>query len=201
MDSKKTVIIAIIGVMTAVLVAVMIFSSQKVREQEQAQEEPSQQTQPAKSLDAEAVMGAEEEATERQPNTVVSILHQTPELSNFSQLITEAGLEQDLEEAGPYTLFVPSNSAIEQLSKEQQKSISEDEEEREAFIMQHIVPGALEPKDLGKEQNIQSLNTDIITVTQDERNIRINEQSTASQVESTANNGVVYIVDTVVNEK
>jgi uncharacterized surface protein with fasciclin (FAS1) repeats len=63
-----------------------------------------------------------------------------PQYSTFVDLLVRAGISDDSNFLGPYTVFAPTNDAFAKLPPEELAQLRADPEAREAFIAYQIVP-------------------------------------------------------------
>lgn len=77
------------------------------------------------------------------PGNILQIVSDAPILSNFTSLIRNAGLEQQLSLAGPYTLFAPSDFAFNQLDKRDLEFLRRDKETTRRFLLRHLSQPAM----------------------------------------------------------
>ena len=103
----------------------------------------------------------------------------------------ESGLWQDLEEEGPFTVFVPVDQAIENLS-----NVSFDELSPAAlkqFVSSHIIMGKFYVRDLMERERLEALNGQVLQVDLMNGKLRIN-QSRLLLKDTEARNGVIHFI-------
>ncbi len=114
-----------------------------------------------------------------------------------------AGLEPKAREAGPYTIFAPTNAAFDKLP-----SGSADNLLKPAYrarliqvLTLHVVPGRLIIKDLQDGQLLKTVGGEVLTVQRVNEVVSIvdgrGNKATISQANIRATNGLVHVVDTV----
>lgn len=151
--------------------------------------------QSALALATVAALGACASHSPSAPKTVGGAIAQTPALSTFHKLASEAGLAQTLDAAGPYTVFAPSDEAFKAVPAKTLDALKADKAQLKAVLSYHIVPGALAAADLkpGNAKTLQGANVavaragDFVTV----------EDAMVEKADLRAGNGVVHIVDRV----
>lgn len=72
------------------------------------------------------------------PGDILNIISKSPILSNFTSLVRNAGLEQQLTLAGPYTLFAPSDFAFNQLDKSDLEFLQRNKDTARRFLLRHL---------------------------------------------------------------
>jgi hypothetical protein len=109
----------------------------------------------------------------------------------FSRALQESGLWQDLEGKGPFTVFVPVDQAIENLS-----GVSFDDLSPAAlkqFASSHIVKGKFLTRDLMEQEKLETLNGGVLQVELLNGTLRIN-QSRLLLKNTEARNGVIHYI-------
>jgi hypothetical protein len=69
---------------------------------------------------------------------LLSIVTKSPILSNFTQLIRNAGLERQLSLAGPFTLLAPSDFAFNQLDKRDLDFLRNNRDSARRFLLRQL---------------------------------------------------------------
>ncbi|XP_050414995.1 transforming growth factor-beta-induced protein ig-h3 [Patella vulgata] len=124
------------------------------------------------------------------------------ELDGFTNVIGQSGVENQLANQGAYTIFAPSEDAIQQLSDEERQDLLSRSDEGTPNVFYHVAPGRLNFSSFRK-------NTDYNTLFENNK-IRINKYSygvaTANCARITkpnemATNGIVHIIDKVLDPK
>lgn len=77
------------------------------------------------------------------PGDLLSIVTKSPILSNFTNLIRNAGLERQLSLAGPFTLFAPSDFAFNQLDKRDLDFLQNNRDSARRFLLRHLSQPAI----------------------------------------------------------
>ncbi len=109
----------------------------------------------------------------------------------FTRVLQESGLWQDLEGKGPFTVFVPVDQAIENLS-----SVSFDDLSPTAlkqFASSHIVKGRFLTPDLMEQEKLETLDGGLLQVELMNGKLRIN-QSRLLFRNTEARNGVIHYI-------
>jgi uncharacterized surface protein with fasciclin (FAS1) repeats len=75
-----------------------------------------------------------------------------PNHARLGELIERAGLTETLRGAGPYTLFAPTDAAIDGLPEEQRTALASPEQRERlgTVLTYHIVPGTVTAEDIGR---------------------------------------------------
>ncbi|MHC4206076.1 MAG: fasciclin domain-containing protein [Planctomycetota bacterium] len=109
----------------------------------------------------------------------------------FTKALQECGLWQNLEEEGPFTVFVPVDQAIENLSGVSFEELSP--EALKQLVCSHIVRGKFFSRDLMELQTLESLHGQILQVELTNGKLRIN-QSRLLLKDTEARNGVIHYI-------
>ncbi len=122
--------------------------------------------------------------------TVSEIILSEGRFSKFSEIMETAGLTQDLNEGGPYTIFVPNNDAFfDEILLNETQALS--------LLEYHIVEGNLTQENLletYREEEIINLSNDVLVINENENGeILVNEEVVIESDILTAN-GVLHII-------
>ena len=114
-----------------------------------------------------------------------------PRARLFEKALQESGLWQELEQEGPFTVFVPVDQAIESLRDEFFQGLSE--YELKQFIFSHIVKGRFYTQDLVELDSMETLNGRTLQVGFANARFQIN-QSRLLFKNDEARNGVIHFI-------
>lgn len=147
------------------------------------------------------------------PGDILNIISKSPILSNFTSLVRNAGLEQQLSLAGPFTLFAPSDFAFNQLDRADLEFLQRNRETARRFLLRHLSQPAIftssialsnssQPAQMGRSAGAQQVPTMTISnslgedLTLRQRNdyFSVNEVN-FSYADVAATNGVVHVID------
>ena len=121
-----------------------------------------------------------------------------PRTSTFSDLTVEAGLNDELNSAGPYTAFVPANAAFEAINAD---TLEEDSNLLRRVLNYHLVEGTeYTSEELSDGQTLTTRGGAKITVNVDaDGNIRLNGEDGAAvtTTDIQTENGVIHIIGDV----
>lgn len=144
--------------------------------------------------------------------SVMSKVMVEPQLKKFASYIVTAELADQLSnDAGPFTVFGPSDAAIGLLTDEKKKfySIPENREKLIEMLQSHIVSGKMDKETLFKtisksgNTKLKTLaGTTIVVTTSGENIVLIDAKGLKATVIKggvEASNGVVYTIDSVLN--
>ncbi len=145
-------------------------------------------------------------------NSVMSRVMSNPSLQKFASYLVTADLANMLSaEEGPYTVFAPSSSALESFTVEKKKFYAnpENKAKLEEMLKSHIVEGIMDNQNLLKAINksgktkLQTLAGVTLTASKVGDDIVIADgkggKATIVNDGVTGSNGVVFVVDGVMN--
>lgn len=135
-----------------------------------------------------------------EPRNIVQTALETQDLSVLAQAVTRAGLVESLSGPGPLTVLAPTNQAFQALldSNPEWNSLDDiDDETLQAVLLYHVFSGAVNSASLQADQELESLNSEVVTVTQVSPNVVFNSRSRVVTADVEASNGVVHLIDAV----
>lgn len=109
----------------------------------------------------------------------------------FSQLAMQTGFDQQLSSDGPYTIFVPTDNAIQNIPQETLQKVVESQESATSVLKNHVVKGVISQNNI--DQPYQNLNGDLITIAQNDQGTFVNGQKITGAQKF--DNGAVYFID------
>ncbi len=128
------------------------------------------------------------------PKNLAETIAADPELSAASQLIAQAGLEETLRGPGPFTVFVPSNEAINNAPAGMQARLK-DAVSAKNVLSFHVVQGTLLAADV-KNSSVKSIQGAPLALSRAGSFVTV-EDAVVTRTDIIATNGVVHVVDRV----
>lgn len=125
---------------------------------------------------------------------VATAASNNPLLSTLVTAVTKAGLVDTLNNADGLTVFAPTNDAFAKLPAADLAAVLADKAKLTAILTHHVVAGQLDPKEVAGDHD--TLNKDSVTVTGDEKGMKVDGASVICGNIPTAN-ATVYVIDTV----
>lgn len=103
-----------------------------------------------------------------------------------------------LDGKGPFTLFLPLDTAFQQLSETQQQQllIRSTDDQRDRLIRRHLVPGKIMAADLEDDAVLMAADGRALRVQNNGRTIKIDGAAIVVP-DGVSNNGVVHLIDRV----
>lgn len=134
--------------------------------------------------------------------TSKNIVEITASNHNFDTLLAAviaAGLTDTLQGEGPYTVFAPTDEAFAALPEGTLDELlkPENKDQLIAILTYHVVPGAVQAKDVAGLSEAVTVHGDSITVTARGGGVMVDgARVVATDIE--ASNGVVHVIDKVI---
>ena len=124
---------------------------------------------------------------------IIGTAEQAGSLKKFVAAIKETDLAATLKQAGPYTIFAPSDSAIAKLPKGKWETLLKDKASLKKVVAMHMVAGKLLIAEI-KPGDMTTLEGHSIHLTSDNGMVTVNG-ARITQSDLQADNGVVHEID------
>ena len=136
------------------------------------------------------------------PATVIDIAVGSTDHTTLVAAVKAAGLVKTLSEAGPFTVFAPTNAAFEKLPKGTVESLLTPGKKADltGILTYHVVAGIVKAADLKDGQMIKTINGKELKVTIKEGKVMIGGANVTA-ADLVAGNGVVHVIDAVLLPK
>jgi uncharacterized surface protein with fasciclin (FAS1) repeats len=118
------------------------------------------------------------------------------DLKVMSAAIKASGLEEALKTRGPLTLFAPSDAAFAKLPKEQVDALFRDPDRLRAFVLQHVVSGAVTSRTLALLDEVRDVRGAEHAVAVTGRALRV-DGARLVRADVKAANGTLHVIDQV----
>ena len=134
-----------------------------------------------------------------QTNTVVDIIAGSPEHTYLAQAVVAAGLDDDLAGEGPFTVFAPTNDALETALEGLGVTLEMflASPMLEVVLTYHAAAGSVMSGDITDGMMVTMLNGQDITLNITAEGVVINGTALVTVADLTADNGVVHVIDAV----
>ena len=130
--------------------------------------------------------------------TLMDILAVSPDLSRLDELVTQAGLVETLSGEEPFTIFAPSNQAIETLeSAPGGAELLADPERLRNLLLGHVVPGELDIATILAGSDLTTASGSILVVDAEAETVG---GADVVVTDVTAANGVLHVINRVFDE-
>src|SRR6056297_1566110 len=137
------------------------------------------------------------EDTDTDVPSLYELLSNDPQFSSVENAIEAAGLFDDLENGGPFTLFAPSNDAFEALDPAFAGALNADPRLHEDILFHHALAGIHDSREL-REGSIEMVDGSSVEIDIGPDGITLVSGVTAATVtdaDLAASNGVLHVVD------
>jgi uncharacterized surface protein with fasciclin (FAS1) repeats len=130
-------------------------------------------------------------------STVLDITQDTALFSDFEQAVEQAGMLEVLKEDGPFTLFVPTNSAFDALPEEKRQALMQDQQALIDLVSNHVVRARLGITDLLQADQTESLSGKALQLSAPGAQLSVGGAEIV-QSNLVAGNGIVHVIDRVI---
>jgi uncharacterized surface protein with fasciclin (FAS1) repeats len=128
---------------------------------------------------------------------IIEIVSVTGELKTLSEALIVSGIDKVLSEAGPYTLFAPSEQAFSEIGADALVALAADCEDLAYTLRSHVVNGRLMLSDLFDLERLKSIEGAELWVSRGEDGEAYVEEARIVRGDIEADNGVIHVVDLV----
>ncbi|MDO5580210.1 MAG: fasciclin domain-containing protein [Planctomycetia bacterium] len=133
-------------------------------------------------------------ATMEQKKNILKTAEEIGECKTFVECVQKAGLSGVLEKDGPFSVFIPTDTAFAKLSSEQLTNLLNNKSALTALLLYHMVPKRLTPEEM---ENLESC----MTCTVPQTSIACTSKSfgTGNCIKAAlpCTNGVIFLIDSV----
>ncbi|MEO6812604.1 MAG: fasciclin domain-containing protein [Ginsengibacter sp.] len=151
------------------------------------------------TTDAATVAGGQENVKDTtSAKDVVKVAMSSPDFTTLVAALKQADLVTSLSNAGPFTVFAPTNEAFNKLPAGTVAGLMKDnkKEDLQNILQYHVFMSALKPESFTDGQTLGMVNGDNLTVTVKDGKTILNNSSTIIGTVP-ASNGVIYVIDGV----
>ena len=129
---------------------------------------------------------------------VVQVAASSADHSTLVAAVKQAQLVNALSNAGPFTVFAPTNEAFNKLPKETLDNLMKDaqREQLQDILQYHVSLGVFKTENLQDGQNIGQANGGNIRISVKDGKVMVNETATIL-TSIQASNGIIHVIDAV----
>ena len=129
---------------------------------------------------------------------VVKVAMSSKDHTTLVAALKQAGLVTSLSNAGPFTVFAPTNAAFGKLPAGTVDGLMKDDkkEDLQNILQYHVFMSALKPESFTDGQTLGMVNGDNVTVTVKDGKTMLNNSATII-TSIPASNGMIYVIDGV----
>ena len=138
-----------------------------------------------------------EKGLEEGPGTIVDIAVGDENFSTLVAAVTAAGLVDELNGEGPWTVFAPTNDAFAALpaGTVDQLLLPENIDQLQDILKYHVVAGSYPSSSL-PTGDVTTVNGDPVTITVSESGVMVNDAN-VTMADIMASNGIILVIDSV----
>jgi len=148
---------------------------------------------------AEVTVGGQENVKDSDSQKdVVKVAVGSKDHTTLVAALKQADLVTSLSNAGPFTVFAPTNEAFDKLPKGTVEGLMKDDkkEELQNILQYHVFMSALSPQAFTDGQSLGMVNGDNVTVSVKDGKTMLNNSATII-ASIPASNGMIYVIDNV----
>ena len=129
---------------------------------------------------------------------VVKVAMASPDHTTLVAALKQANLVSSLSNAGPFTVFAPTNAAFDKLPAGTVEGLMKDDkkEDLQNILQYHVFMSALTPESFKDGETLGMVNGDNVTVSVKDGKTMLNNSATIIGTVP-ASNGVIYVIDGV----
>lgn len=129
---------------------------------------------------------------------VVKVAASSKDHSTLVAAVKQAELVDALSNAGPFTVFAPTNAAFDKLPKETVADLmkTENKEKLQDILQYHVFVGSLKTDLMQDGQVLNEVNGGDITISKKDGKVMINNNATII-ASIPASNGIIHVIDAV----
>ena len=162
-------------------------------------QENSSQTENITSRDSTSVTGGQEKVNDNDSQKdIVKIAASSKDHTTLVAALKQAGLVTSLSNAGPFTVFAPTNTAFNKLPAGTIDGLmkSDKKEDLQNILQYHVTLGGLKKENFKDGQILGMANGDNVTLSVKDGKVTLNN---SAQIIATipASNGIIYVIDGV----
>jgi uncharacterized surface protein with fasciclin (FAS1) repeats len=143
------------------------------------------------SLAAPALAG-----TRAQQADIVQTARDAGQFKTLTKLLKKAGLTSTLRQAGPYTVFAPTDKAFAKVPGKTLKALARDKKKLKAVLLYHVVAGKVTAADVVKLSKAETLNGADVRIRVRNGKVYVNKARVTTP-DVAASNGVIHVINRV----
>ena len=137
------------------------------------------------------------QTTEKLPEqNVVELAGEDSRFQTLVSAIQAAGLDDELSEGGPYTIFAPTDEAFDALPEGLLDALLQNSDALSQILAYHVVEGRYMTSDLPADGMLVSLQGKSVSIEAEDSSIMVNDANLLTG-NLLASNGVIHVIDTV----
>ena len=128
--------------------------------------------------------------------TIFETAREDSRLRTSIRMVEAGGMMTPLQGDGPYTAFIPTDDAFEEVPEEMLEAIMHDRDKLAGMVMYHVVRGKLTTQELAGMEAIRTLQEDHLDIAGSPGGMQVNG-ATIIQPDIECTNGIYHIINRV----
>ena len=145
---------------------------------------------------AVAATGVASPALAAQKADIVQTAAGAGKFKTLTKLLKRAGLARTLKQAGPYTVFAPTDAAFAKVPRKTLNTLLQDKAKLKSVLLYHVAAGRLPAAKVVKRSSIKTLNGTKVRVRVRDSNVFLNRAQVVTP-DVMASNGVIHVINRV----
>jgi len=129
------------------------------------------------------------------PVTISSVSAQTPELSTFAKLVSQAGLNETLDNSD-VTVFAPTNEAFQSVPAATLDKLAKDPVLLKSVLTYHVLPGQVKAASVDGNNQVVTLNGAKLNLSK-AGDVVVVDEAMVITADVAAGKGLIHVVDRV----
>ena len=143
-----------------------------------------------------SVAGAPATARPSDEKNIVQTAQAAGNFKMLTKLVVKAGLAGTLSNAGPYTVFAPTDAAFSKVPKSTLKSLAKNRAKLRAVLLYHVVAGRVPSSKVVMLKSAKTLNGRSVRIHTAGGKVFVNNAK-VTKADINASNGVIHVVNRV----
>jgi uncharacterized surface protein with fasciclin (FAS1) repeats len=145
---------------------------------------------------AAVAIGSTASGARRAQGDIVATASSAGQFKTLTMLLKRAGLVPALEQAGPYTVFAPTDAAFGKVPKATLNALLQDKAKLKSVLLYHVVAGKVTAAKVVKLRQAKTLNGQRVRIRTSGSNVFLNGARVTTP-DVMASNGVIHVVNRV----
>ena len=131
-----------------------------------------------------------------------NLLETAKEAGNFTKLakaVEAAGLSDTLQQQGPFTIFAPTDEAFDKLPPGTLDQLLKDKKRLAALLTYHVISGKVSSQEVAQMDHARTLQGSDVKFSKN-GGVHV-EQANVVKTDIEASNGVIHVIDQVIEPK
>jgi uncharacterized surface protein with fasciclin (FAS1) repeats len=120
-----------------------------------------------------------------------------PRFSTLVSLLEATGLSAQLAQAGPFTIFAPTNEAFAQLPAGTLEALAQNPSLLQSILLYHVADGELMASDVATATSAPTKEGSEIEISAQGDSVTLNGTAQVIETDISVGNGVIHVIDQV----